>query len=179
MVNRVSDDIIKDIRSMAAAGYTIRNISAYLGISKNTALKYALTTNRPDNVSAKKMVGRKRKFHFLCCGYCEQNFLDKNGEKTSDLKHGRIKRAFCTHRCAMNFRSKQRHNDKCVRCGVTRGELAVWRIPGYEATGVCFTKGHCPRCAGLRQQYQGNETLMNTHELTQLLKKENTNENHR
>lgn len=175
-MNKLKQEAIDDIQRMARDGMPVRDIAQAVGVSKITAHKYVLTVIHPDTVSDKpqKRRGRKRVLHWLKCGYCERTFLDKSGEKTSDLKHGRIQRAYCTHRCAMNYRSAQRDNDKCKRCGVTRKELAIWRTPDspYRATGVCFSHGYCPRCWGLLYQYKGNEELVAAHELNQQLKKE-------
>ena len=180
MSNCLEADKVKRIDEMAQAGVSIRDIADQLGVSKVTVGKYVATTARPDTVSraTKLKHVRKRKIHFLVCAYCNKQFLDKSGEKTSDLKHGRITRAFCTHRCAMNLRARERHNDKCKRCERTRKDLAAWRTEGsaYQATGVCFTKGYCPHCYSLLRQYAANELLVKTHELTQQLRKESNNE---
>jgi hypothetical protein len=176
MGNYLKQEVVETILSMAQEGMTLRQIEQATGVSKVTIGRHVLRVRRPDTVSTSTQLqhARKRKLHFIDCGYCGLSFLDKGGEKTSDLKHGRIKRAFCTHHCAMNYRSKQRHNDTCKRCGKTRKELAHWCFGNsdYEATGVCFTKGHCPKCYGLLQQFNFNDELATAHELNQQLKGE-------
>lgn len=42
----------------------------------------------------------------------------------------------------------------------------------YQTTGVCFTKGYCPKCYALLRQYHFDGDLCEAHELTQTLKKE-------
>lgn len=179
-VNITSQEKIARIQQRATEGMSVREIAKAENTTKWVVTKYTCCLPRPDNISdvPKTPDGRNKKQHFLDCRYCGESFLDKDGEKTSDLKHGKIKHAFCTHRCAMNFRSIARHEDKCKRCKKTRKELAWWTLDNskYQATGVCFTKGYCGRCYGLLRQYRFKEELVKDHELTQTLKKEIKNE---
>ena len=165
---------MENILKMVQEGFSIREIETATGVSKVTIGRYVLKVHRPDRVSSTTLIKytKKRKLHFLNCGYCNLKFLDKGGEKTSDIKRGRIKQAFCTHHCAMNYRSQQRHADQCRRCGKTRKELSNWKLDEYQATGVVFTNGYCPKCQGLIYQYHGDESLCQLHELNRELKEE-------
>lgn len=116
--------------------------------------------------------GRKHKVYYLKCEECRIWFIDAKGGRSSDLRRGKIKHTFCSHHCAMNFGSRKRKADTCKRCCKTRKELARFQAPGFEATGVSFTRGYCPKCWGLLYAYHQDEELVKTHELTQQLRKE-------
>lgn len=178
MVNKTPQHIVDEIHRLAKDGYSTTAIEFQTGVSKGTVAKIALDIPDYDacsNDAAHKCKLKKKKY--LDCGYCEESFMDCNGEKTSDLKTGRIKRAFCSHRCAMNYRSRERHDEKCSRCNKSRRELSKFlKITSeYQATGVCFTKGYCPRCYGLLQQFNFVDELATSHELNQTLKMETKN----
>jgi hypothetical protein len=108
--------------------------------------------------------------HYLTCKNCKKYFLDKGGERTSDIKRGKLKLPFCCRLCANTYYCKKRENVKCKRCRKTRRELS--RFPTAYATGVTFNGGYCPACYRLRLTYNKDEKLIRAHELTQQLKKE-------
>lgn len=176
MVYQLKAEKIEQIQRLAREGKSVREIASIVKAHKFTVNRYMMLVQHPDPVSdvPRTPTGRAKKLQYLDCGYCGAKFLDKGGEKTSDIKRGHIKRAFCTHRCAMNYRSTQRHNDRCKRCDKTRKELSIWLLEDspYQATGVSFTHGYCPKCWGLLYQYRQDEQLVQVHELNQVLKKE-------
>ena len=73
---------------------------------------------------------------------------------------------------------EERANERCKRCNSSRKELSrFWDTLGI--TGVTFNHGYCPKCYRLRLAYKQDEGLCELHELTQTLKKEMRNDEHK
>lgn len=183
----VTSGTIFRFRKMCLRSYLLA--IAFFGNTNGTALQYAKETGTeyrtawalarkirdhvtPPTSPVETQPGRKRKIIYLDCPACGKHFLDVKGSKSSDLRRGKIKNAFCSHHCAMNYGCRQRKNDTCKRCFKTRTELAKFRTPGFEASGVSFTRGYCPTCWRLLYTYHQDEELVKSHELTQQLRKE-------
>ena len=79
---------------------------------------------------------RKRVNYYLECDLCGVVFLDKKGERTSEMRRGKAKHAFCCHAHAMRFRTEQREKTTgCKRCNKTRKELYSW----WQRAGIIFS----------------------------------------
>lgn len=127
--------------------------------------------NRPARIE-RESKKRTKKVHYLNCSNCKIKFWDKAGSKTSDLKTGKVKNAYCSSDCRRRARSSRIENDRCKGCNATRKDLTPSYLRNSGTTGVTFNGGYCIPCWQLRRIYHKDQNLITIHQLTQQLKKE-------
>lgn len=171
-MNKLKPEIISKIQELYKAGNSIRQISRDTGCHTVTVGTYVNQLKYSLNEEAKSTEERGIKHHYKCDN-CGDEFLDKNNERTGEYKRKKIKHFFCDVYCANRFKARIRENDRCKRCEKTRKELS--RFPTLGVTGVIFSRGYCPKCYGILQQFHFDEELASAHEFNQQLKKENKN----
>lgn len=164
--------------AFAAASENALQLSRKMGIQYKTAwslvrkIRQAMGRREPEHPPIPR---RKRKNYYLDCEHCGARFLDKKGEKSSALRRGKHKHAFCSRTCYGQYRADARADDRCKRCKKSRRELSkmAW-LTATGVTGVTFKNGYCPKCDGLRRAYGHDEVLFQLHEINQQLRKETT-----
>lgn len=150
-MNQIPPEVDAVILDLLSKGKSVRQVAVEAGVHMTTVLR-RMKPRAPQVVS--------RRSGASLCDYC-----GKRIEKEREF-HRRTRRTihkFCDMWCYGAFYRDQRQDQKCVRCGIRRGDVP---------NGTLWTRGMCPRCYYLLRVFGFDESLAAAHEELQELRRE-------